>query len=249
VELPPGGLVLSERLAEVLRLKPGDEVLVDVLEGSRPTREVTVSGLVSEYMGMNAYMELESLHRLMREGETLSGAYLLVDPASLEALFARLKATPRVGSVVEKRAAMDSFMDTIASTMTQMQALFVLFASVIAFGVVYNNARVSLGERSRELATLRVVGFTRTEVARVLLGELAVVTALAIPLGLVTGYAFAAALVAAFDTEMYRLPLSISRGTYVFAASMTIVATVLSALIVRRRLDHLDLVEVLKTRE
>jgi putative ABC transport system permease protein len=249
VDLQPGGLVVSEKLAEVLRVRPGDRVIVEVLEGDRPVREMPIVGLVAEYMGMNAYMEIATLHRMMREGGTLSGAYLVVDRAELDVLYGRLKATPRVSGVLNKRAAMESFMETIGTTTRQMQGLFVLFASVIAFGVVYNSARVSLGERSRELATLRVIGFTRTETARVLLGELVVVTALAVPLGLMGGYGLAALLVWAFDTEMYRLPLAIDGSTYVFAGAMTIAATVLSALVVRRRLDRLDLVEVLKTRE
>ena len=249
VDLAPGGLVLSDKLARVLGVGAGERVAVEVLEGERPVREVAVAGLVGEYMGMNAYMDLESLHRLLREGDTLSGAYLSVDPARRGTLYRQLKATPRVSAVLNKRAAMQSFMDTIASTMKQMQAIFVAFAAVIAFGVVYNNARVSLGERNRELATLRVIGFTRAEVARVLLGELVVVTGVAIPLGLAAGYGLAALLVKAYDTEMYRLPLVIGGGTYVFAAGTVLVATVVSALIVRRRLDRLDLVAVLKTRE
>ncbi|HSK10893.1 MAG TPA: FtsX-like permease family protein [Vicinamibacterales bacterium] len=249
VDPVPGGLVLSDKLADVLGVTRGDRVLVEVLEGSRPVREVPVVDLVAEYMGMNAYMELGTLRRLLREGDTLSGAYLVVDPRHTETLHRRLKATPRVSGVLNKRAAVESFMETTASMMNQMQVIFVVFAAVIAFGVVYNNARVSLGERSRELATLRVIGFTRAEVAQVLLGELVVVTGLAVPFGLLAGYGMAAGLVWALDTEMYRMPLAIGPGTYVFAGSTIVVATVLSALVVRRRLDRLDLVAVLKTRE
>jgi len=249
VDLAPGGLVLSDKLARVLGVGVGTRVMVEVLEGERPVREVPLVGLVSEYTGMNAYMDLESLHRLMREGGTLSGAYLAVDPARRDALYRQLKATPRVSGVLNKRAAMQSFLDTVASMMSQMQAIFVAFAAIIAFGVVYNNARISLGERNRELATLRVIGFTRAEVARVLLGELVVVTGLAAPFGLAGGYGLAAALVWAYDTEMYRLPLVIGGGTYAFAGGTIVAATVLSAAVVRRRLDRLDLVAVLKTRE
>ena len=245
----PGGLVLSDKLAEMLAVRRGDAVTVEVLEGERPVRTVPVVDIVYEYMGTNVYMELDSLHRLMREGNTLSGAYLAVDPARLDTLYRTLKATPRVGSVLIKRAAMDSFMETIAGMMRQIQALYVVFAGIIAFGIVYNTARISLAERSRELATLRVIGFTRGEVASVLLGELVVVTLAAVPLGLWMGYGMAAGLVAAMDTEMWRLPLVISAGTYAYAATAIVIATTLSALVVRRRLEGLDLVGVLKTRE
>jgi putative ABC transport system permease protein len=245
----PGGLVLSHKLAELLHVAPGDRVVVELLEGQRPVREVPVAGVVYEYMGINVYMEQGTLHRILREGETLSGAYLLVDPALVDALYDRLKATPRVAGVLIKRAAIDSFMETIAGMMRQIQALYVAFASIIAFGIVYNTARISLAERSRELATLRVIGFTRAEVSYVLLGELVVVTLVAVPLGLWMGYGMAAALVTAMDTEMWRLPLVVSAGTYLYAAAAIVGATTLSALVVRRRLERLDLVEVLKTRE
>jgi putative ABC transport system permease protein len=245
----PGGLVLSDKLAELLRVRPGDTVVVEVLEGRRAARDVPVAGVVYEYMGMNAYMERASLHRLMQEGETLSGAYLTVDSTLTEALYRRLKATPRVAGVLIKRAAIDSFMETVAGMMRQLQALYVTFASIIAFGIVYNTARISLAERSRELATLRVIGFTRAEVSYVLLGELVAVTVIAVPLGLWMGYGLAAALVRAMDTEMWRLPLVVSAGTYLYAATAIVAATTLSALVVRRRLERLDLVEVLKTRE
>ena len=245
----PGGLVLSDKLAELLHVRLGDSVSVEVLEGARPVHDVPVVDIVYEYMGMNVYMELASLHRLMREGETLSGAYLVVDPGATEALYRRLKATPRVAGVLIKRAAIDSFMETIAGMMQKVQALYVVFAGIIAFGIVYNTARISLAERSRELATLRVIGFTRAEVSFVLLGELVAVTLAAVPLGLVMGYGLAAGLVRAMDTEMWRLPLVVSAGTYAYAAFAIILATTLSALVVRRRLERLDLVEVLKTRE
>jgi putative ABC transport system permease protein len=245
----PGGLVLSDKLAELLHVGRGDVVVVEVLEGQRPVREVPVADIVYEYMGINVYMEQESLHRVMREGHTMSGAYVAADSNHTDALYRRLKATPRVAGVLIKRAAIDSFMETIAGMMRQIQALYVLFASIIASGIVYNTARISLAERSRELATLRVIGFTRGEVSSVLLGELVVVTLVAVPLGLWMGYGLAAALVTAMDTEMWRLPLVVSAGTYLYAATAIVAATTISALVVRRRLERLDLVEVLKTRE
>jgi len=148
-----------------------------------------------------------------------------------------------------KRSALDSFKKTMDETMHVMVFFNVLFASVIAFGVVYNTARVSLSERSRELASLRVLGFTRGEISTILLGELAVVTAVAVPLGLILGYLSAGLLIAAFNTELYRFPLVVTTRTFAFAASAVLVAAALSGLAVRRRLDHLDLVAVLKTRE
>jgi putative ABC transport system permease protein len=248
-ELPADGLVLSAKLAELLGVSRGDPVAIELLEGPRAIRQVPVTDLVEEYMGTNAYMSLDALHRLMREDGTVSGAYLQVDRREAAALYRRLKATPRVAGVMLKRAAIDSFQATLADMMRKVQVVYVLFASIIAFGVVYNTVRISLSERSRELATLRVIGFTRAEVSYILLGELALVSLAAVPLGLLTGYGMAAALVKAMDTEMWRMPLVVGPGTYALAGTTILTATAISALVVRRQLDRLDLVEVLKTRE
>ncbi len=249
VALPDAGVVLSDGLAGLLGVSRGQRVTLEVLEGNRSVHDLVVSEIVSEYLGTNAYMSLAALHRLMQEGNTLSGAYLQVDRGEERALYARLKATPRVAGVLRKRAAIESLQATLASMMRKMQVIYVLFASVIAFGVVYNSVRISLSERSRELATLRVIGFTRGEVSYILLGETALVTCAAVPAGLMLGYQLAAAVAKASSSEMFRIPPVVGPETYALSGATIVVATILSALIVRRRLDRLDLVEVLKTRE
>ena len=249
IRLPDEGLVLSLKLAEVLDAQVGDRLTIEVLVGQRPVRLTPVTAIVEEYMGTAAYMNIEALRRLVREGDTLSGAFLKIDSGYEDLLYDRLKATPAVAGVSLKGTAIESFEKTLEETFYVMIFFNLLFSGVIAFGVVYNAARVSLSERSRELASLRVLGFTRGEISFILLGELATVTALAIPIGLLLGYTFAGLLVAAFNTELYRFPLVVSTRTFAYAATAVIVAATLSGLAVRRRLDHLDLVAVLKTRE
>jgi putative ABC transport system permease protein len=249
VRLPDDGLVLSLKLAEVLDAEVGDLITIEVLDGRRPVRDVPVTGIVEEYMGTSAYMEIDALRRMVREGDTLSGAFLKIDERYEEPLYQRLKETPLVAGVSLKGTAIESFEKTLKDTFYVMIFFNLTFSGVIAGGVVYNAARVSLSERSRELASLRVLGFTRGEISLILLGELAAVTLMAIPIGLILGYVFAGLLVAAFNTELYRFPLVVSSRTYAYAASSVVLAAALSGLAVRRRLDHLDLVAVLKTRE
>jgi putative ABC transport system permease protein len=249
VYLPPEGLVLSAKLAELLHVGVGDAVTVEVLEGTRPVREVAVAGLVNDFLGTSAYMDLRALNRFMREGSSISGAYLAVDADQVDTLYRTLKGTPKVAGVNIQRSALRSFQETIAQNLLLIRFFQVIFAGVIAFGVVYNNARIALSERSRELATLRVIGFTRAEISWILLGELGVVTLSAIAPGLSMGYLFAAMMSKALDTDMYRIPLVIHHSTFGFAVVVVLAATLLSALVVRRRLDHLDLVEVLKSKE
>jgi putative ABC transport system permease protein len=250
VALPAQGLVLSAKLGEVLGVRIGDSVRVEVLEGERPEVDLPVVELVSDFAGTAAYMQLDAVNRLMREGDVVSGAFVAADPGAQDSLYRELKNAPRVASVLIKGSAIQSFRETVAENLLRMRSFIIIFASVIAVGVVFNSARISLAERSRELATLRVVGFTRAEVSFLLLGELALLTALAIPLGLILGYGLAAFLIYfSYDTELFRMPLVVDRSTYGFSALVTIAAAVGSALVVRRMIDRLDLIAVLKSKE
>jgi putative ABC transport system permease protein len=249
VVVPGEGLVVSSRMADVLGARIGDVVTVEVLEGERPVVEVPIAGVVEDFSGLVAYMDLNALRRMLREGDTASGVFLAVDSSRQVELYTELKETPRVGSVAIKSAALRGFEKTMAENLLVMRALNLTFATVIAFGVVYNTARIALAERSRELATLRVMGFTRAEVSFLLLGEMAVLTLLALPLGMVMGYGMAALAVVALKTETQSFPLVIEPSTYSFAAVVVTAAATVTGLIVRRRVDRLDLVEVLKSRE
>ncbi|MBI3864013.1 MAG: ABC transporter permease [Planctomycetia bacterium] len=249
IPLPKEGIVLNSKLAELLEVKTGDTVSVEVLEGSRAVREVPVTGLATEFLGTFCYMNFQAINRLLGEGDSLTEAYLKVDDNRLDELYRRLKEAPRVASVTIKKTSIRSFRETVMENMLQMQFFNVMFACVIAFGVVYNTARIALSERGRELASLRVLGLTRGEISFILLGELAVLTLVALPLGIGMGWLLVRVVCMFLDTEMYRIPFVVAPATYGFSASVVIVAAILSGLVVRRRLDHLDLIAVLKTRE
>ena len=249
IRLPPSGVVLSLTLANALGVVPGDEIAVEVLEGQRPTRRVLVTGLVDDLLGLSAYMDLTALHQMMREGEVANSALLLIDPAQEGELAGELKVLPAVAGAGFKRAVLQSFRDVMAANMSVSILINLVFAGIIAFGVVYNAARVSLSERSRELASLRVLGFTRAEISLILMGELALLTLVALPVGALFGYSLSAAIVGMIDSEVYRFPLYVSRHAVAMACLGIIAAAVFSGLVVRRKLDRLDLVAVLKVRE
>ncbi len=249
IRVPPSGVAISKTLADVLGVSTGDRITIEVLEGIRSVRDVTLTGIVDDVLGLSMYMDMAALHAMMREGDVTSGALLLVDSAQEPALSRALKELPAVAGAGFKRAVLQSFRDTMAANMNLTIFLNVLFAGVIAFGVVYNAARVSLSERSHELASLRVLGFTRAEISLILMGELALLTLVALPVGGLFGYSLSAAIVQTLQSEVYRFPLYISRQAVAWAWLGIIGASVVSGLIVRRRLDRLDLVAVLKVRE
>ncbi|MBI1283448.1 MAG: FtsX-like permease family protein [Thiobacillus sp.] len=250
VALQPGGVVLTDHLAtNILHVKPGDMLTVEVLEGSRPVRQVPVLGITKQYLGVSAYMQQDSLNALMREGSTVTGAYLALQPGAEAALYARLHERPRVLGMVANAAAIQSFYATIGEFILFYTLVSTLLAGAIGFGVVYNSARIALSERGRELASLRVLGFSRGEIAYILLGELALLTLVAIPVGFLVGVGLVGILVVAFQSELYRLPLILTPENYAMGASVVIVSALLSGLLLWRRLGRLDLVAVLKTRE
>ncbi|OGP82512.1 MAG: ABC transporter permease [Deltaproteobacteria bacterium RBG_16_58_17] len=249
ISLPPSGIVLTDHLGKILGVKAGDMLTVEVLEGSKPIRQVPVVALVTLYLGVMGYMDLTALNRLMREGDAISGAYLVTDPMYSEKLYQSFIKMPRVSGTVLRRNEVRNFHDVQAKGMLFFTFIATLMACSIAFGVVYNSARIALSERSRELSSLRVLGYTRGEISYILLGELGLITLIAIPLGFFIGYWLCAYIAQALASDLFRVPLVIETKTYSLAAAVVLASALASGLIVRHKLDHLDLVEVLKTRE
>jgi putative ABC transport system permease protein len=249
IPLPEHGLLLTDWLAEQLQVRPGDPITVEVLEGERPRRVTHLEGLAREYVGVSGTMRLDALNDLMREGPVISGVYLQVDPRQLDELYARLRAMPRVAGSSLRTASIDSFLDTMGENLLIFSLVNTLLAGVIAFGVVYNTARLALAERSRELASLRVLGFTRGEASYILLGELAFITLVAIPLGLWIGFWLCALLAASMASEFYRIPAVLHADAYGTTALIILAAASLSAVAVALRIRGLDLVAVLKSHD
>ena len=249
ISMPDSGIVLARALADILKVGPGDSVTVEVLEGRRPVLEVPVARIADTLLGAPAFMKLDVLNKAMNEPGRISGAYLRVDSEQYPALFAALRDVPSVAGVTRKsdaRAALKKLMDTGAGTMRFIMAAI---AGVITFGIVYNSARISFGEQARDLASLRVMGFTRGEAAFILLGELAIVVILAVPLGVAIGYGLSFLVAAGFSTDLYQIPTTFRPTAYGWAGVAVVVATVLSGWLVKREINKVDLVATLKTRE
>ena len=243
------GAIINVTLANILGLRVGDMVTVEVLEGKRGEHKVRVAGLVDEVAGLFGHMRARELAAMLGDEGPISIGLLRVDPKQRLALQRALRERPDVLGVNRHEASIEMFEKTTAGQMRYTTLLLTLFASVIACGVIYNNARVALSTRSRDLASLRVLGFRRSEISAILLGELAIQVLLALVPGLFLGHALAAHLMAQNDPELYRFPVVVSARTYGFAVLVTLGAALVSALLVRRRLDHLDLIGVLKSRE
>ncbi len=249
ITLPESGLAITDQLAKMLQVSVGDTLTVEVLEGRRPILQVPVTALVKQYIGVAAYMRLPGLNQWLGEGDTISGAYLKINPQQQQQAYTELKDVPQVANTDVRVNVIHNFNETVAEFMLVYVVFISVLSGIITFGVIYNTARIALSERSRELASMRVLGFTRGEIAMILLGELGLLTLLAIPLGLWIGFGLCSYMVSAFQLELFRIPLIIETHTYAFAVFIVLLAALLSGLLVRIRLDHLNLIAVLKTRE
>jgi len=247
--VPPDGVLLTSKLAEVLGVRAGDELTVELREGSFRKEKVIVAGMVDEPFGMQGHMTARALARLARDTGAVNTALLSIDPAAVGDIERRLKAMPTVASVASPKDFKRQFDEQSAAVVNVFTIIMMVFACVIAIGVVYNNARVSLSQRTRDLGSLRVLGFTRREIAGILFGEQAIQVVLSVPPGLLLGRWMAGAMFANTDPETYRMTVVVSPPTYVFAVLVTALAAVVSALLLRRKLNQLDLIGVLKTRE
>lgn len=249
VAIPPAGLLLTDFLAQRLEAAPGELVQVRVLEGHRPVLDLPVAGVTSEFVGVGAYMDLQAMNRALREGPVVNQVLINLEPASAEKVYHDLRETPRVMAINIRQAMLDSFFETLAKTFLTYTFIISLLGGIIAFGVIYNTVRISLAERGRDLASLRVLGYTHNEVSHILLGDLAILLLLGIPLGWAAGHALASSIVMAMQTELYRVPLVITGRTLALSANVVIASALISGFITWRRLRRLDLVRVLKTRE
>jgi putative ABC transport system permease protein len=249
VTLPPAGVLASAQLATALGFGVGDTVLMKVLEGERRSYPIRVEGLVTDLAGLQLYARRSVLAHLLGEGPSVNSAVLAVDPRRTAEVERRLNDMPAVGSISSRVSAIRHFREESGTSMLIVSAVLTAFAATIAIGVVYNNARVSLSLRSRELASLRVLGFTRSEISGILLSELALQVLVSLPLGLVLSHWFTNWVVTISHPERFRLPADVTPQRLAYALLVTIAAAVVSALLVRRNLDHLDLIAVLKTRE
>jgi putative ABC transport system permease protein len=249
ITLPDEGLVINDYLARKLGVALGDWLWVEVLEGRQATLRLPITQLVSEPLGLQAYMNLDALNRVLGDGDVISGVLLAVQDGAQAAVFKHLDRRPRVVGAESRLASISALYKSIA----QMTGLFtwisLLMGMVINFGVVYNSARIALAERGRELASLRVLGFTRGEVSYILLGEQALLVLLSIPLSFAAGYGLSWFMAYNLQSDLYRVPVHIPAAAYAHAALITVVSALVSALAVRRRIHALDLIAVLKTRE
>ncbi|MCY0150572.1 FtsX-like permease family protein [Hoeflea sp. G2-23] len=249
IDLPPTGIVLSERLADHLHLAPGDQIEIELNDGQNRRTMVPLVAVSNSYIGLSANMSRQALDRLSGQGRQISGGRVIVDESKIGALYEAVKQTPAIASVALQGISRERFRATIEDNIGISVFIYVSLAVIITVGVIYNSARIQLSERARELASLRVFGFTSREVSSVLLTELGVIVVLAQPLGWLIGRGFSGLVAKGFESDLFRIPLIINPPTYAIASLVVLAAALVSALIVRRRIDRLDLIRVLKTRD
>ncbi|GGC11383.1 permease [Novosphingobium endophyticum] len=249
IDMREEGVILSTSLADKLQIRPGETLTVEVREGRQPVLELPVFGTTESLLGSPAYMQIDALNRALREPDRVSGAALRIDSARSDEIYRTLKDMPAVASVSLKDETRESLQELMDSGAGAMRYVMAGIAFVITFGIVYNSARIAQAERERDLASLRVLGFTKGEAAFVLLGELAVVMFVALPVGALLGYALSFGIAAGFSSDLYQIPATFGRSDFGTAVLAVLAASVASGWLVKRDVDRLELVSALKARE
>jgi putative ABC transport system permease protein len=249
LDVPPGGIVLSWRLAGQMQVSPGDRLEVEFLSGRRGTYDLTVAAIIDQYLGLGAYMDLDYINGLFRQSPRISVANVTLDDAQIDDLHAAITDIPELTGTIMTTQTRRSFEETIEQNVVIMNTVYLTIAVLITVGVAYNGARVQLSERARELASLRILGFSRAQVSYILVGESMLLALLAQPLGWLLGRLLTGAMINAFSSDLYTLPLVLKPATFTTASLVVLAAALGSVLVVRRRLDHMDLIAVMKTRE
>ncbi|PKG82887.1 ABC transporter permease [Colwellia sp. 75C3] len=246
VTMPNEGIVLNKTLAGILQLKVGDTVEVEILEDKRQTLTISVAAITQEFIGLGAFMNIHQLNKVLDSTPKITGASLLVDQNHSALLYKKLKAIPAIVGLNITSVLRQIFEDIMAENLLKMVATNVIFASFISFGIIYNTARITISERGRELASLRVLGLTRAEVAYILFGELGLITLLSLPIGLFLGYSMSVGMTESMDSELFRIPVYIKNSTYGYAVLIVLLSAIVSFYLVWRQVDSIDLVSAQK---
>ncbi|MDV6237773.1 FtsX-like permease family protein [Leptospira ellisii] len=246
---PYSGIFLNSNVAGKLGIETGSVVRLELLEGNRKKIDVRVEGLVEELLGQGAYMELSAANRLLNEAESVNLVAVRTDSKLESDFLAALKTVPKISGVSTREGDLKVFTDTMQRSVLATTLILFIFASVISVGVVYNTAMISLSERAFELGSLRILGFTKAEVFRILAGELGFEILASLPVGCVLGYLFAYFLMTTVETEGFKVPLIISYRTYAIAVLCTLGTSALSYVVLYSKIKNMDLLSILKVRE
>lgn len=249
IKIPENGVVMSDYFRTLLGVKVGDQITVEVLEGKKAIKTIQISGFVQEYMGLGVYISFDNMYRLLQEGPSLNGAVLSVFSDEKEKVFTALKNMPAVSGITFRENAIKNFFETLGDTVLIFTFFISLFGGALAFGLVFNNATISLSEKNRELSTLRVIGLSEWEVTGILLGELAILTLVAIPVGFVIGTLLCKILSVSLQSELYRVPLILNKTSFAYSCLIVLIASLFSSVFLVRKIKKLDMIASLKAKE
>jgi len=251
VGVPPGGLVMSRKLAEVLHLRQGDVVTVQPIKGLRRRHRVPVVRLSDSFFGTAVYADIHYLSRLVNEEFALSGVQLAVDrrPEREAALYRELKRMPALEAVSARRDMVENLDKILVENMGIFISGLVLFAGVVFFGSILNASLISLAERQREVATLRVLGYGPWQIGALLLRESMIVTLAGTLLGMPIGYGLSVLTAVAYNTELFRFPVVATPGTWVWTLLLAILFGLAAHAVVQIVVHRMDWLEALQAKE
>jgi putative ABC transport system permease protein len=249
IDIPPAGLVLSTKLAELLHAQVGDQLELTPVLGHRLPRQVPVASIVKEYMGLVAYADLAYLSHLVDEPPMLNSIQLAVEPSRVNDLYRAVKDQPDVAGIGVRSQTKANIVNTLLRTMIFSISLIVLFAGIIAFGSILNASLIEIADRTRDIATFRVLGYRPLQVAGIFFRENGLIFGVGLLVGIPFGYVMVRIISRVYNTELFRMPVIVSRDIVLLAAGLSCLFVLIAQWFVFRQIRRLDWLEGIKVKE
>lgn len=243
VKLPNNGIFITEAVAKSLNVKEGETIIVKSFLPGKEDVSLQVAGIVKQYLGANAYMNIEEMRALLLERQMITG----VSVASKDNLKEKLKDVRNISTVSSVGDMKQSFVEYL-DTMNLAIGLYMLFGGILGFALIYNATIISISERKMEFASLRIMGFEKKDVYGMISKENLIMALIAIIVGVPLGLGMINGMADSFSSEMITFPVIFSPKFFIQAAAATIIFAIVAQLATLRKIYNLNFIDALKSR-
>jgi len=243
INLPNDGIVLSEGLARFIGVEKGDKVKIKTFIPNKDDIYVEVKDIIKQSLGTNGYMEISYMGNILLDKSLITGVYINSSD-NIKGELENIKGIASIQSLADMRSIFEQFMGLMIGSISVM----IVFAGILGFAIVYNSTIMNIAERRLEFSSLRVMGFSKKEIFKIITKENSVMTILGIILGIPLGQSMISSLESTFSTEIYTIEMNPTLSSYIITAILTIIFVIIAQLATYKKINSLDFIEALKNR-